>query len=112
MTNLDYIKNNLTETDLCILIMPYAVDVSSKANSFSNKIFEAWETWKQSFSSNHGNLSKGNHNGKIISENPSIWDWEIWNYPDGSKKKMGRTARNSFSVWLSLQYNPLDWAEK
>lgn len=54
-------------------------------------------------------MAKGRHGNTIIKEDPSIWYWMMWHYPDGTIRKSGRTPSVSIQVWLSMQYNPEDW---
>lgn len=105
MTNFEYIINNITERDVAMML-PY----SSNRTPFIDKIYEVWEKWALSFSPNTGNMAKDSICGKeTIKNNPSIWFWEKWFMPDGTKENKGRTQSVSVQVWLSLQYNPKDW---
>ena len=113
MTNFEYIKNNLSERDLAYLIFPHVLKPNEVPSElFSDKIYSAWSKWAESASSNLGNMSKGIHGKHIIKEDPSIWFWERWSFPDGTWKKRGRNHIVSFSVWLSMQYNPDDWIDE
>lgn len=108
MTNFEYIISHLTERDIAT-ILPYSF--SEEKTPFINKIYKAWEKWALSFSPNTGNMAKGSsvNNKETIKNNPSIWFWEEWFMPDGTKEKKGRTRNVSIQVWLSLQYNSKDW---
>ena len=107
MTNFEYIKENLTELDLTVYFRPYDKD---RPPLFSEKIYGAWRKWAESTSTNHGNMAKGVYSGDtVINENPSIWAWEKWWYPDDTWSNSGRNYRVSFLVWLSKQYDPDDW---
>ena len=112
MTNFDYIKMNLTELDLAVYEFPYDIEIKDRPLLFSEKIYDAWLKWAESTSTNHGNMAKGVHGSIVINENPSIWAWEEWRYPDGTWRKSGRSHTVSFLVWLSEQYNPDDWEEE
>ena len=110
MTNFEYIINHLTERDI-VKIVSYSFD-SFDETLFTNKIYEAWEKWALSVSPNTGNMAKGSICGEeTIKNNPSIWFWEKWFMPNGTKENKGRTRSVSIQVWLSLQYNPKDWEE-
>ena len=111
MTNFEYIKNNLTELDLAYYEFPHDMSLKDRPDLFCEKIYAAWNKWAESASSNHGNMAKGIYGEIVINENPSIWSWEIWHYPDKTCKKSGRSHTISFLVWLSKQYNPEDWSE-
>ncbi len=111
MTNYEYIKNNISERDLAYYIFPHAMKPKDRPPLFSDRIYGAWSTWAESASPNRGNMAKGDHNGKIIENNPSIWMFERWTYPDGSWQSKGRNSIISFLVWLSMQYNPAEWEE-
>lgn len=111
MTNFDYIMENLKEIDLTHLFVP-RYSRTCYSGDFSERIYDAWRKWAESASANLGNMAAGNHNGKIIKENPSIWAWENWCYPDGSWRKTGRNQVISFQVWLGKQYDPDDWIEE
>lgn len=107
MTNFEYIKSTMTERDLA-----EAVTKHIAWTPWILKIRYAFDKWAESTSSNHGNMAKGLwYNDREIKENPSIWAWEIWHYPDGTTKKMGRPPMVAFQVWLAAQYNPEDWDE-
>ena len=112
MTNFEYIKNNLTDRDLAYYAFPSAMKYNDRPPLFTDRIYDAWMNWAESFSSNHGNMAKGNHNGHIIRDNPSIWAWQKWHYPDGNWRDSGRTNVVSFSVWLGMQYNPDEWVNR
>ena len=112
MTNYEYIKNIITERDLAYFMFPNAMKPNECPPLLSDKIYEAWSAWAQSSSPNKGNMAKGNHNGRIIKDDPSIWMWEIWAYPDGTWRYKGRNSIISFLVWLSKQYNPAEWTEE
>jgi hypothetical protein len=110
MTNFDYIKSRLTELDLCYYEFPHEIPVNSRPELFSHKIYDVFRKWAESASGNHGNMSKGEYpSGKVVKENPSIWAWEFWHYPDGSKKRMGRNNIIAFQVWLGMQYDEKEW---
>ena len=110
MTNFEYIKENLTELDLAYYIFPHQTLWKDQPKLFSSKIWKAWGKWADSFSENRGNMAKGEYgDGTIIKHNPSIWSYEYWFFPDGTRKKRGRNNIVSFSVWLSLQYDEKYW---
>lgn len=107
MTNFEYIKSTMTERDLA-----EAVTKHIAWTPWILKMRHAFGKWAESTSSNHGNMAKGCVSGDhVIEENPSIWAWEQWHYPDGTWRKSGRTRVVAFQVWLSEQYNPEDWDE-
>lgn len=112
MTNFEYIKNNLTELDLAYYEFTHYVKSDSRPKLFSDKIYHAWNFWAESTSNNHGNMAKGDYGGRLIKEDPSIWAWERWCYPDGEWRKSGRNNIVSFLVWLSMQYDPDEWIEE
>ena len=113
MTNFEYIKQNLTELDLAYYEFPHSVAFKDKPNTFKDKIYEAFDKWAESASSNHSNMAKGVHpSGTKIKENPSIWAWHRWCYPDGKWSNSGRPSIVAFLVWLSKQYNPEDWDDR
>lgn len=112
MTNFDYIKMNLTELDLAVCVFPYYIKIKDQPSLFSEKIYDAWCKWAESTSTNHGNMAKGVHGSTVINENPSIWAWEEWHYPDGTRRKSGRNHTVSFLVWLSKQYDPNNWVDE
>ena len=113
MTNFEYVMKHLTERDLAYYEFPYFEKWNELPEGlFSQKIYWAFNKWAESASSNHGNMAKGCVSGDhVIEENPSIWAWEQWYYPDGTWRKSGRTRTVAFQVWLSMQYNPEDWSE-
>lgn len=53
--------------------------------------------------------SKGSDGGRVIKEDPSVWYFSEWSYPDGTWRRSGRTMSVSVQVWLSEQYNPDEW---
>lgn len=109
MTNFEYIMKHLTERDLAYFMCPH---IQPEPEPFPDKIYWAFNSWAESASSNHGNMAKGCTSGNhVIEENPSIWAWERWYFPDGTWRKSGRTRIVAFQVWLSEQYNPEDWSE-
>lgn len=110
MTNFEYIKQNITELDLAYYEFPNSVVPKDKPDLFSDKIYWAFNKWAESASSNHGNMAKGIHHGNTeIKEDPSIWAWHRWIYPDGKWRNSGRPSIVAFLVWLSKQYDPEDW---
>lgn len=112
MTNFEYVMKHLTERDLAYFIFPHSEPYQTRQGSFSGKIYYAFNRWAESASSNHGNMAKGCVSGDhVIEENPSIWAWERWYFPDGTWRSAGRTRIVAFQVWLSEQYNPEDWSE-
>ena len=112
MTNFEYIKQNITENDLAYYEFPHDLKPNDRPVLFADRIYGAWNKWAESVSSNKGNMAAGNHNGRIIKENPSIWSWQNWSYPDGVWRKKGRSHTISFLVWLSKQYNPEEWIKE
>lgn len=110
MTNFDYIKQNLTELDLAYYEFPYSLPIEKRPPLFSEKIYGAFDKWANSCSSNYGNMARGCTSGDhVIEENPSIWAWEKWRYPDGEWRKSGRNRIVAFLVWLSMQYKAEEW---
>lgn len=110
MTNSEYIKANLSDRDLAYCMREFLMGQEEPV--FIKHIRNAWAKWAQSTSSNDGNMAKGKHGSIEISENPSIWYWEKWAYPDGQWRQSGRSHSVAWQVWLSEQYNPLDWQEE
>ena len=107
MTNFEYIMKHLTERDLAYLM---GLHRQPDPEPFPDKMYLAFNNWAESASSNHGNMAKGCISGDhVIEENPSVWAWEQWYYPDGTWRKSGRTSIVAFQVWLSMQYNKNDW---
>ena len=113
MTNAEYIKQHLTDLDLAHLTFPHTIPTKDKPPLFSDKMWSAWSNWAASASNNLGNMAAGHYHSEYgdydIEENPSIWAWEEWCYPDGKWRKSGRNHIISFLVWLSKQYDPEDW---
>ncbi len=110
MTNFEYIKQNLTELDLAYYEFPHAMPLSNQPQLFSDRIYSAFTEWAESCSSNHGNMAKGCKAGDhIIEEDPSIWAWHRWYFPDGEWREAGRNKIVAFQVWLSMQYKPEEW---
>lgn len=110
MTNFEYIKQNLTELDLAYYEFPYAMNNKYRPELFSDKIFEVYDRWARRASSNYGNTAKGTYSdGRVIKEDPSIWSFRMWMYPNGSWRASGRTRMVSFSQWLNMQYKPEEW---
>ena len=109
MTNFEYIKDNLTELDLAYYTFPHDLKPKDKVNGFLERVYEAWNKWAESVSSNKGNMAAGEYKSGIIKEDPSIWAWQDWHFPDGTWRRRGRSHTVSFLVWLSKQYNPEDW---
>ena len=105
MTNFEYIKANLTERDIAALMT-----CQPDENSILNKAWCVFDVWSKSFSSNKGNMTYDSKTKEPI-ENPSIWNYEIWHYPDGSSKRSGRTRSVAGQVWLSKQYDEKTWKE-
>ena len=111
MTNTDYIKSNLKDVDLAELLRT-CVTFSSPSSEFLHRAYRAWSRWANTTSGNHGNMAKGIYKKSIVNEDPSIWFWEWWHYPDGEWRRSGRTSNVSLQVWLSKQYNPAEWVEE
>ena len=107
MTNFEYIKANLTERDIASIIS-YTDTLDD--NSILNKAWLVFNAWAKSFSSNVGNMTYNSKTKEPI-ENPSIWNFEIWHYPDGSTKRCGRNSHIAKQVWLSKQYDEKTWKE-
>ena len=110
MTNFEYIKQNLTEVDLAYYEFPHELPVLKQPSRFSDRIYHAFTKWAESCSPNHGNMAKGCKIGdRVIEEDPSIWAWQRWYYPDGEWRESGRNHIVAFQVWLSMQYKPEEW---
>lgn len=113
MTNAEYILKNLSDVDLAYSISGrWFTTQNEKPDLLFDKAYNAWNNWAESASSNKGNMAKGKHGNTIIKENPSVWNWYEWRYPDGIWKKSGRIPSVSVLVWLSMQYNPAEWEEE
>lgn len=98
MTNLEYIKSIMTDRDLANLVL-----FNTGISDLQWKIIFAFKKWAESFSTNRGNCVKEGI------ENPSIWAFELWHYPDGHKEKRGQPHSVAFQTWLCHQYNKDDW---
>ena len=100
MTNADYIRQHMTDADIALVI--------GNSNGYCpylpNRAYDVWRKWALSATSNHGYIS-----GRHGHDDPSIWYWEQWYFPDGQWKRMGRTKSVSVQVWLSMQYKPEEW---
>ena len=99
MTNLEYIKSIMTDRDLANLVL-----FSARDASFQWKVYCAFDKWAESFSTNRGNCVREGI------ENPSIWAFETWHYPDGHMEEKGQPRNVAFQTWLCHQYNKDDWA--
>lgn len=108
MTNADYIKENLKDIDIAWMLK-WGWTGGKERSALITKAYDAWARWASSTTKNTGNMAKGVHGNTIIKENPSIWYWEKWAYPDGEWRTSGRTEIVSLQVWLSKQYNPEEW---
>lgn len=110
MTNFEYIKRNLTELDLAYYEFPHELPLPNQPPRFSDRIYSAFTKWAESCSSNHGNMAKGcNVGDHVIEEDPSIWVWHRWYFPDREWRAAGRNKIVAFQVWLSMQYEPKEW---
>ena len=108
MTNAEYIKQRMSDTDLAWMLQ----NITFKGMTpFVSKIRDAFSKWAHSVSGNPGNMAKGNHGKTVIKEDPSIWAFEKWGMPDGTWRRKGRTRSVAWQVWLSKQYNPTEWSE-
>ena len=87
MTNLEYIKTMLLDEREMANLLAYG----PHDGRLQWKIVEAHSRWAERF---------GDHKGNVVSEkgNPSIWDFEIWHYPDGHTEKKGRNHLLSMQV--------------
>jgi len=103
MTNADYIKSRLTDSDIASMIGNF----NGSRSILSDKAYDVWHRWAESVTSNHGNMA-----GRDGIEDPSVWYWERWCYPGNKWKRMGRTQNVSIQVWLSMQYKPEEWDEE
>ena len=110
MTNSEYILNCISDRDLAYLLKPWRY--CKDEPPFVTKIRDAHAHWAESTSNNRGNMAKGIHGKTVIEEDPSIWAWHEWHYPNGEWKKSGRTDSVSWQVWLSEQYDAEDWREE
>lgn len=107
MTNAEYIKSRMSDADLAGILE----ERFSVASQFIDQIREAFYNWAHSVSGNFGNMAKGNHEKTVITEDPSIWSFEVWKMPDGTWRRKGRTRSVAWQVWLSKQYDPAEWGE-
>ena len=112
MTNFDYIKDNIKEIDIAYFLFPHDLALRDRPKGISERIYGAWDKWAESASSNKGNMAAGIHGKTIINEDPSIWHFQDWCYPDGKWRRKGRNHTISMLVWLSKQYDPEDWIEE
>ena len=110
MTNADYIKSKLSDVDIAWMLRNGGRFAYTKS-SLIERAYKAWTQWAESASNNHGNMAKGKHGETEIKEDPSVWYWPKWKYPDGTWKNSGRTQIVSLQVWLSMQYRPEEWME-
>lgn len=108
MTNADYIRSAMTDADMAMMLANY----TRIRPNLTRKAYNAWSRWAESASSNHGNMVKGDHGRTHISEDPSVWLFENWAFPDGTWKRMGRTMLVSVQVWLSQPYRPEEWEDE
>ena len=97
MTNLEYIKSQMTDR-----IMSELLSYGGNGGAFKWRVVSAFKNWANSFGEQKGNCVE---NGQ-----PSIWMFEIWHYPDGHMEKKGQPRNVSFQTWLCHQYNKDDWA--
>ena len=98
MTNLEYIKSIMTDRDLAGLLI-----YDDRGAKLKWRIIGAFRKWAESFSTNKGNCVKEGI------DNPSVWAFETWFYPDGHKEKRGQPQNVAFQTWLCHQYNKEDW---
>lgn len=98
MTNLDYIKSQMTDRILAEMLTHGEI-----GHNFKWDVIGAFYKWADRF---------GDHKGNVVSEkgNPSIWSFEWWHYPDGRREKKGQPQNVAFQTWLCHQYNKDDWA--
>ena len=100
MTNADYVRQQLADADIALMIGSF----NGSRTQLINKAYNAWKKWAESVTANHGNIA-----GCPGYDNPSIWYWELWCYPGNIWKRMGRTISVSMQVWFSKQYKPEEW---
>ncbi len=107
MTNAEYIISRISDIDIakCMTELRHYDTIFESA-------YHAWRRWAISVSPNIGNMAKGRYTNSFTTNNPSIWAFENWYYPDGIWRKSGRTNNVSVQVWLTMQYNPDEWSEK
>ena len=108
MTNAEFIKSKLTDADIACM-MQFGVIFDCNRTKLIKKAYDTWKKWAESASDNHGNMAKGIHGTTVIKQDPSVWNFEKWKYPDGTWKHSGRTESVSMQVWLSMQYNEKEW---
>ena len=77
MTNFDYIKDNIKETDIAYFLFPHDLALRDRPRGISERIYGAWDKWAESASSNRGNMAAGIHGKTIINEDPSIGIFRI-----------------------------------
>lgn len=99
MTNLEYIKSQMTDRILADL---FTYNYKSTWEKFNWKVIKAFNNWANRF---------GDHKGNEVNEkgNPSIWSFEWWHYPDGRREKKGQPRNVAFQTWLCHQYTKDDW---
>lgn len=109
MTNMEYILNNLSDRDLALI---FASSYITKG-VFGDKVIRAFHRWSESFTKNKGNYAWDDEKNERRTGDrlPSIWNWEVWHYPNDVRKYEGRTRSVSFQVWLNHQYNPTEWED-
>ena len=97
MTNLEYIKSQMTDRILAEMLTH-----GEMGSDFRWSVIGAFHKWADRF---------GDHKGNVVSEkgNPSIWSFELWHYPDGHKEMRGQPHNVAFQTWLCHQYNKDDW---
>ena len=96
MTNLEYIKSQMTDRILAEMLLN-----GKNGADFKWRVVNAFHNWANSFGEQKGNCVE---NGQ-----PSIWMFEIWHYPDGRREKKGQPHNVAFQTWLCHQYNKDDW---
>ena len=103
MTNSDYIKNKLTDIDLCKLFMERSMFYNDGLLSEISKVYNYWSSFELT---SDGNVKY------LGCKTPSVWCWErTHNRENGKWETTGRTRIVSFSVWLFEQYDKEYWKE-
>ena len=103
MTNADYIRNRLTDSDLCKLFNERKMFYE---DGFLSEVREVYNCWSSFEFTGTGNVKKKG------CKTPSIWEWEkTHNDETGKWERTGRTSNVSFSVWLFEKYDKKYWED-
>ena len=125
MTNFEYIMNKMTDRDLADFI-EHGFFAMGSGSPLGKKAYNAYDKWANNLNGCGGNMyfiDDTEHQPNVFqtadlhfyegtrAEHKKMRVAEIGNSKNCNKYAMPRKTNLSIQVWLSKQYNPIEWED-